>query len=134
MPGWQDRNRQEDSSVYSLQSVKAHPMDCDEEADGVPAFLAVEGFYGRVDQELKPATPTAPKVKPGKEGDQVGGDTVLADLLSEAPDRETVPSDDAGRLRRDRSHPGLLRSGPVYAGLRHDLSDHGAGDVHEAER
>ena len=58
----------------------------------------VEEFYGRVVQDLKPATPTAPKVKPGKERDQVGGDTVLADLLTEAPDREAVPSDGVGWL------------------------------------
>jgi hypothetical protein len=58
----------------------------------------VEEFYGRVVQELKPATPSAPKVKPGKEADEGSGDAVLADLLTEAPDSEAVPSDGAGRL------------------------------------
>ena len=55
----------------------------------------VEEFYGQVVQELKPALPPAPKVKPGQEAGEQGSDQVLADLLTEAPDREAVPSDGA---------------------------------------
>ena len=55
----------------------------------------VEEFYGRVVQELKPVVTPAPRVKPGQDAGIETGDQVLADLLTEAPDREAVPSDGA---------------------------------------
>lgn len=54
----------------------------------------VDEFYERVVQDIKPALPSAPKVKtPAGSPDHDGEDRVLADLLSEAPEREAVPSD-----------------------------------------
>ncbi|HAM02636.1 MAG TPA: stress response protein [Acidimicrobiaceae bacterium] len=67
----------------------------------------VEEFYGRVVQELKPALPTAPRVKPGQEAGVPTGDQVLADLLTEAPDREAVPSDGVERLGTPATMPDL---------------------------
>jgi hypothetical protein len=52
----------------------------------------VEDFYKRVVQDLKPAVPTAPKVRSGAAGTPPG-DPVLEEILTEAPDSEAVPSD-----------------------------------------
>jgi hypothetical protein len=56
------------------------------------AIDLVEDFYRRVVQDVTPAVPTAPKVRP-TDASTPASDQVLEDILTEAPDSEAVPSD-----------------------------------------
>jgi hypothetical protein len=84
----------------------------------------VDEFYARVVQDFKAATPMAPKVSK-QAADQASGDTVLADLLAEAPrSRGRTKRRVAGR----RSAGSQLGRLSLYARGRHSaLSQRDSG-------